>query len=80
MVPSMSQLLTLKNEGFWKNFSEYIKKTALFSSSIFCIKDCTWRKSQLVIEGQHVIPQILIDEGYSFHFPNLESALRDIYK
>ena len=69
-----------KMKDFGKTLASILKRPHYFPVPSFALKIALGEKSQLVIEGQHVIPQILIDEGYSFHFPNLESALRDIYK
>lgn len=35
---------------------------------------------ELLLSGLSVYPKCLINAGYQFHFPDLESALRDIYK
>lgn len=37
-------------------------------------------KSQLVLKGQQVLPTVLEEHGFQFKFPNLRSALADIYK
>ena len=34
---------------------------------------------ELVLYGRYVFPQRLMDEGFGFQFPDLESALRDLY-
>jgi NAD dependent epimerase/dehydratase family enzyme len=34
--------------------------------------------SAVVLDGQRAIPQKLLDLGFSFRFPDLESALRDV--
>ena len=36
-------------------------------------------KSRLVLEGQRVLPEVLMRNGFEFRFPNLDLALRDIY-
>jgi uncharacterized protein (TIGR01777 family) len=36
------------------------------------------QKSSLVLEGQYVIPEALIKEGFEFQFPLLEPALKDL--
>ena len=34
---------------------------------------------ELVLYGRYVIPRRLVDEGFEFRFPELESALRDLH-
>lgn len=36
-------------------------------------------KSQLVLEGQYVVPEKLLASGYSFQFASLEDAIIDLY-
>ncbi|ANU11699.1 NAD dependent epimerase family protein [Planococcus antarcticus DSM 14505] len=46
----------------------------------FAMKTALGDKSQLVLEGQRVLPTVLEQQGFQFKFPNLRSALADIYK
>lgn len=46
----------------------------------FLLKLALGDQSIIVLEGQRAVPQRLKDEGYEFHFPNLEGALRDLLK
>lgn len=46
----------------------------------FALKTALGDKSQLVLEGQRVLPTVLEQHGFQFKFPNLRSALADIYK
>ena len=69
-----------KMNDFGKTLATVLKRPHYFPVPSFALKFALGEKSQLVIEGQHVIPQVLLDEGYTFRFPNLESALRAIYK
>ncbi|MBO0587918.1 TIGR01777 family oxidoreductase [Sporosarcina sp. E16_8] len=45
----------------------------------FVMKIVLGKKSALVLEGQHVLPEKLLNSGFTFHFPTLESALNDLY-
>jgi len=45
----------------------------------FAMKIVLGKKSALVLEGQHVLPEKLLSNGFKFHFPTLESALNDLY-
>lgn len=38
------------------------------------------KKSILVLKGQHVLPEVLVDNGFTFLFPLLELALEDLLK
>lgn len=67
-------------KDFERTLASVLKRPYYFPVPSFALKFALGEKSQLVIEGQHVIPQVLLDEGYSFHFPNLEGALREIYR
>jgi uncharacterized protein len=45
----------------------------------FAMKWVLGQKSALVLEGQHVVPEVLMKEGFDFSFPSLESALEDLF-
>lgn len=45
----------------------------------FAMKIVLGKKSALVLEGQHVLPEKLLNNGFTFHFATLESALIDLY-
>ncbi|WP_147535508.1 TIGR01777 family oxidoreductase [Bacillus marasmi] len=38
------------------------------------------KKSALVLEGQKVIPNVLVNQGFRYQFPNLSCALMDLLK
>jgi uncharacterized protein len=44
----------------------------------FAMKMVLGQKSALVLEGQHVVPQRLMDHGFGFTFPILKLALDDL--
>ncbi|MEK5068468.1 TIGR01777 family oxidoreductase [Sporosarcina sp. FSL K6-1508] len=46
----------------------------------FVMKAVLGKKSTLVLEGQHVLPEKLLNNGFEFRYPTLESALKDLYK
>ncbi len=44
----------------------------------FMMKVVLGKKSALVLEGQHVLPQVLLDNKFEFSFPTLQLALEDL--
>ncbi|MCQ6276567.1 TIGR01777 family oxidoreductase [Bacillus sp. V3B] len=44
----------------------------------FVMKLVLGQKSALVLDGQHVVPKVLMKEGFDFSFPSLDSALGDL--
>ncbi len=44
----------------------------------FAMKMLLGKKSALVLEGQHVLPKKLLDNGFEFKFTDLESALKNL--
>lgn len=45
----------------------------------FALKMALGEKSQLVLEGQYVVPEKLLQSGYQFKFPSVEDAIIDLY-
>lgn len=45
----------------------------------FSLKLALGEKSQLVLEGQRVMPEKLLSNGFNFKFPDLRDALENIY-
>lgn len=45
----------------------------------FALKLALGEKSQLVLEGQYVVPEKLLQSDYQFKFPSLEAAIIDLY-
>lgn len=45
----------------------------------FALKAALGEQSQLVIEGQYVVPEKLLENGFEFKFASLDEALRDLY-
>lgn len=46
----------------------------------FALKMLLGEMSLLVLEGQRVLPEALLHHGFSFQYPHLSPALKDIYK
>lgn len=55
-----------------------LHRPAVISSPAFLMKLLLGERSQLLLEGQHLYPQRLLEEGFKFYYPELEQALRHI--
>lgn len=64
---------------FGKILASVLNRPYYFPVPSFALKLALGEKSQLVLEGQHVLPEVLIENGFVFDFPNLSKALTDIY-
>ena len=53
---------------FGKTLASILKRPNYFPVPSFVLKFALGEKSQLVLEGQHVIPQVLLDEWLFFPF------------
>jgi len=68
-----------KMSDFGKSLAKVLKRPHYFPIPSFALKFALGEKSQLVLDGQHVIPEVLKEKGFAFKFPDLTSALTDIY-
>ncbi|SES42939.1 TIGR01777 family oxidoreductase [Psychrobacillus sp. OK032] len=64
---------------FGKILATVLKRPHYFAVPTFLLKIALGEKSQLVIEGQQVIPEVLLKNGFTFEFPHLLNALTNIY-
>jgi uncharacterized protein len=55
-----------------------MKRPFLFHIPSFVIRTLLGTNSYLVLEGQHVIPKRLLDEGFDFKYPEIGIALNNI--
>ena len=68
----------LQMNDFGKTIGSVLHRPHWFPVPSFVMKMVLGQKSALVLEGQHVIPQVLMEEGFEFTFPTLKSALEDL--
>jgi hypothetical protein len=67
-----------KMKDFGKTIGSVLNRPHWFPVPAFLMKLVLGKKSSLVLEGQQVVPEVLMNEGFEFKFPTLESALRDL--
>ena len=70
----------MKMRDFGKTIGSVLHRPHWLPVPSFAMKWVLGQKSALVLEGQHVKPQVLMNNGFDFSFPTLESALNDLLK
>jgi uncharacterized protein (TIGR01777 family) len=66
------------NHFFSLALARRIERPCVFRVPAFVIKALMGESSDLVLYGQKVIPQKLLNEGFTFTFPTLKEALADL--
>jgi uncharacterized protein (TIGR01777 family) len=67
------------NKEFGKIIGKVLSRPYWFPVPSFGLKLVLGEKSELVLEGQKVKPGKLLEHGFKYKYPDLESALRSIY-
>jgi uncharacterized protein len=70
--------VTMKEFG--QTLAKVLNRPHWIPAPAFAIKAALGEMSTLVLEGQKVIPTVLIDHGFLFTYSTLEHALTNIYK
>ena len=66
------------NAEFGKMIAKILRRPYWFPVPGFGLKLIIGEKSTLVLDGQFVVPDKLLENGFEFYYPTLEKALRDI--
>lgn len=66
------------NEKFTRVLAKACSRPALFAVPEFALKLVYGKAAVTLIKGQAVYPRHLLDCGFKFQFPDLDSAIRDI--
>lgn len=67
-----------KMKDFGQTIGSVLHRPHWLPAPSFAMKWVLGQKSALVLEGQHVVPEVLMKEGFDFLFPSLEAALEDL--
>jgi uncharacterized protein (TIGR01777 family) len=65
-------------DRFSRTLGEALGRPAVFRVPSFAVKLAFGDRAEAVLTGQRALPQRLMDAGFAFVFPDLESALADI--
>ena len=68
----------LSNEAFMRLLARVLHRPYWLSVPAWTMRILLGEMSSLLLEGQFVLPERLLNAGYVFRFPSAESALREI--
>lgn len=68
----------LRMKEFGKTIGSVLNRPHWFPAPSIAMKLVLGEKSKLVLQGQKVLPKVLLEEGFEFAFPDLETALKDL--
>ena len=68
----------VRMKEFGKTIGSVMRRPHWFPVPSFVMKLVLGRKSALVLEGQQVVPQVLMKNEFEFKFSSLQSALEDL--
>ena len=68
----------VRMKDFGKTIGSVLNRPHWFPAPTIMMKLVLGQKSKLVLEGQKVLPKVLMDEGFEFLYPKLDFALRDL--
>jgi hypothetical protein len=68
------------NAEFMRTLAKVLRRPYWFPYPKFLLRLALGEMSVLITEGRYSNPEHLFDLGYNMRYPNLEEALRDIFK
>ncbi len=78
-VYNLTSPYPLKNVDFERAIGGVMRRPAIIPTPAFAIRLLFGEMAITVLEGQRVAPERLEKEGFVFHFPRIEEALRDLF-
>ncbi|PLT33005.1 TIGR01777 family oxidoreductase [Bacillus sp. V5-8f] len=68
----------IQMDCFGKTVAQVLQRPHWFPVPSFILKMVLGEMSMLILEGQKVLPEKLISQGFTFSYPNLKPALQDL--
>jgi uncharacterized protein (TIGR01777 family) len=70
----------VSNTELGRQLARALHRPYWFPTPAVMLKLVLGEKATLVLDGQHVAPRRLLEQGFSFHHPNLSAALADLLR
>jgi hypothetical protein len=77
-VYNLSAPQPLSNADFGRELARVMKRPYWFPAPAFALRLLLGEMAALVLEGQYMIPEHLMQAGYHFHFETARDALTDV--
>jgi uncharacterized protein (TIGR01777 family) len=68
------------NADFLRALARVLRRPYWFHVPAFLMRLALGEMSTMVLDGRPTLPKRLQEEGYQFKFPDLQAALRDLYR
>jgi len=68
----------IDNKTFTAILAKSLKRPSLFTVPAFCLKFILGKASSLLLQSPRVFPERLVNEGFLFIFPDIESTIAEI--
>ena len=66
------------NLAFSRALGRVLRRPAILPAPSFALRLALGEAAELLVQGQHVLPERALAEGFEFRFPEVEPALRDL--
>ena len=66
------------NKEFTRSFGKILRKPAFLKVPVFMLKLMFGKGAGMILASQHVTPAVLLNNGFEFRYPNIESTLKNI--
>jgi uncharacterized protein (TIGR01777 family) len=71
---------TVTNAGFGRTLGQVLGRPSFMPVPGFAMRLAFGEMSTVLLDGQRAVPQRLVDLGFTFRYPKLETALRDLLR
>jgi uncharacterized protein (TIGR01777 family) len=68
------------NLEFSKALGRKLRRPVIFRVPSFLIRTVMGKQSSMILEGQKAIPEVLLANGFEFMYPDIESAITNLFK
>lgn len=68
----------VRNQEFSQKLATVLNRPCLLPAPGFAMRLVLGEVAEVILNGQKVLPQVALDQGFEFRFPECEPALRDL--